>query len=261
MAFKISDFHDLVDLLETHPRWRAQLRRLVLTEDVVALPRIVRELAAAQQRAEERLTRLETVVQELAEAQKRTEERLTRLEAVVQQLAEAQWQTQTTLHRLVPIVACLQGTDKERFYRDRAAAIFGLFLTKGRDATPFVVQVIHQAVADGRLTHQAGRDILLADLLWSGHVGERTIILVGEASWTVSTDDVVRAVRRAKSLRQIGLDAVPFVGGEEWSTEAQELAVTLGVATATDGQCDDAAWEAALRQYGNQGAASEERGE
>ena len=59
MAFTVRDFRDLIQLLEQHPEWRADLRRLVLTEELLELPAIVRELAervdrlaAAQQRAE-----------------------------------------------------------------------------------------------------------------------------------------------------------------------------------------------------------------
>jgi hypothetical protein len=48
VAFSVQDFHDLVRLLEQRPEWRAELRRLVLTEELLALPAIVRELAEAQ---------------------------------------------------------------------------------------------------------------------------------------------------------------------------------------------------------------------
>lgn len=76
MAFTVRDYHDLIQLLSEHPEWREELRRTLLTDDFLALPGIVRELAEAQKRTEERLTRLENVVEELAEAQKRTQERL-----------------------------------------------------------------------------------------------------------------------------------------------------------------------------------------
>jgi hypothetical protein len=107
MAFTVKDFRDLVRLLEQHPDWRAELRQLLLTEEILTLPQVVRELAEAQRRAEERLGRveerlgrLELVVQELAEAQRRTEERLGRLELVVQELAEAQRRAEERLGRV-----------------------------------------------------------------------------------------------------------------------------------------------------------------
>lgn len=71
MAFTVQDYHDLVKLLAAQPEWQADLRRLLLSEDFLALPSIVRELAEAQKRTEQRLERLEAVVQELAECQKR----------------------------------------------------------------------------------------------------------------------------------------------------------------------------------------------
>lgn len=48
MPFTVQDFHDLVRLVEQYPEWRAELRRLVLTEELLSLPALVRELAEAQ---------------------------------------------------------------------------------------------------------------------------------------------------------------------------------------------------------------------
>ena len=73
MAFTIQEYLDLVRLLAEHPEWRSELRRLLLSEDLLALPEIVRELAEAQRRTEEQ-------VAALAEAQRRAEERLGRIE-------------------------------------------------------------------------------------------------------------------------------------------------------------------------------------
>ncbi len=86
MPFTVQDFHDLIRLVEQHPEWRAELRRLVLTEELLSLPGLVRELIEAQRRTEVRLA-------ELAEAQRRTDERLA-------ELAEAQRRTDERLAEL-----------------------------------------------------------------------------------------------------------------------------------------------------------------
>jgi hypothetical protein len=44
MSFTLSDFHDLVRVVEEHPEWRVELRRLVLTDSLLALPEQVAEL-------------------------------------------------------------------------------------------------------------------------------------------------------------------------------------------------------------------------
>ncbi|GIV20116.1 MAG: hypothetical protein KatS3mg023_1867 [Armatimonadota bacterium] len=36
MAFGVSDFHDLVSLLEQHPEWRRELRLLLLSDELLA---------------------------------------------------------------------------------------------------------------------------------------------------------------------------------------------------------------------------------
>ena len=56
MDATIRDFHDLVRILEEHPQWRGQLRRLVLTEELLRLPE---ELASFRAETERRLARLE----------------------------------------------------------------------------------------------------------------------------------------------------------------------------------------------------------
>ena len=81
----------LIALLEEMERQRLEN---VTKNEFNELKAIVKELAEAQKRSEERLTRLENVVAELAEAQKRTEERLN-------ELAEAQKKTERELEKLV----------------------------------------------------------------------------------------------------------------------------------------------------------------
>ncbi|HEX3246770.1 MAG TPA: hypothetical protein VHX16_15290 [Chloroflexota bacterium] len=122
MAFSVEDFHDLVALLEQQPGWRADLRRLLLTEDLLALPDTVRRLMDAQERSETRLEKLEAAVQKLADAQERTEVRLGELASAQQQteirlgeLAKAQERTEVRLGELVDAVLDLKSTsDRSR---------------------------------------------------------------------------------------------------------------------------------------------------
>jgi len=93
MAFTVQDYLDLVRLLAEHPEWRSELRRLLLSEDLLTLPDLVRELVEAQRRTEEQLAAL-------AEAQRRTEERLGRTEEQLAALAEAQRRAEERLSRV-----------------------------------------------------------------------------------------------------------------------------------------------------------------
>ena len=69
MPFTVADFHDLIRLLEEHPDWQTELRRVLFSQDLLDLPRTVQELATAQRRTEEAITHLtERMEQGFAEA-------------------------------------------------------------------------------------------------------------------------------------------------------------------------------------------------
>jgi polyhydroxyalkanoate synthesis regulator phasin len=101
-SFTVREFHDFIKILEERPEWREELRRLVLTDELLKLPEIVRELVEAQRRTEEELrsltARMDALTERvdaltermdaLAEAQRRTEEELRSLTARVDALTE-----------------------------------------------------------------------------------------------------------------------------------------------------------------------------
>jgi hypothetical protein len=211
MAFTVRDYQDLVQLLAKHPEWQAELRRLLLADDFLALPAIVRdlaqaqkrteqrvaELAEAQKRSEERLTRLETAVAqlaeaqqrteqrvaELAEAQKRSEERLTRLEIAVAELADAQKRTEQHLEQLVLHVDQLAQAQQRVW--DKLGRLDGRMLeAEYRDKIAAYLSrllyktrlVTRENLADaleGRLTLDNLHDVLLTDVVVRGQVRQR----------------------------------------------------------------------------------------
>ena len=63
MPFTVDDFHDFIRLIETRPEWRTELRLLVLTNELLAVPEQLAELR----------TRSEQQFMALAEAQQCTE--------------------------------------------------------------------------------------------------------------------------------------------------------------------------------------------
>ena len=46
MPFTVDDFYDFIRLIETRPEWRTELRRLVLTDELLAVPEQLTELRA-----------------------------------------------------------------------------------------------------------------------------------------------------------------------------------------------------------------------
>jgi len=116
--FTIRKFHDFED----RPEWREELRCLLLTDELLRLPELVRELIEAQRRTEERLEALTA--------------RLDGLTARVDALAEAQCKTEETVRGLIRDVGELKGRSLERDYRDRSFAYFGRLVKRPHTLSP-----------------------------------------------------------------------------------------------------------------------------
>jgi len=114
MAFEVGDFQDLLRLLREHPEWQDELRALLLTQELLTLPALVRELAKGQERLIETVAHLterldqftETVArlaegqQRLTEGQRQVTETVARLAEDQQRLTEGQRQLTETVARL-----------------------------------------------------------------------------------------------------------------------------------------------------------------
>ena len=63
MIQDIKDFHDVVRLLEGHPEWRAELRRLILSDELLALPQQMARLTEQVSRLTEQIAALTEIAQ------------------------------------------------------------------------------------------------------------------------------------------------------------------------------------------------------
>ena len=227
MAFTVRDFHSLVRILEQRPEWRAELRRLVLSEDLLALPEVVR--------------RLSEKVEELAEAQRRTEERLTSLAGKVEELAEAQGRTEDELGRLAREVGDLRGSELERSYRERAASFFQSILRRIRVIDHQELgRILDDAVDAGNITLLEKGDVMHTDVVLFGQRDGQQVYLLVEVSVVVDQYDVERAARRAALLQKAtGIPTLAAVAGQRILADAQERARATGVWRVVDGMAEE----------------------
>jgi DNA repair exonuclease SbcCD ATPase subunit len=299
----------ILELLRTDPSFREEVRRLVLTDELLALPskfdqlvavvhelaeiqrqqgeqirslmeaqkrteEQVRVLAEAQRRTEEQLQRQAEQIQALTEAQRRTEEQLQRQAEQIQALAEAQRRTEEQLQRQAEQVRALTETQRrteeqlqaltqqvsalvaaqsrmeealqwlinwqrgemgrregERYERHvirRAPVLFN----GGEGGSPYE-PMIQQRLASmlsreqrEQLFHDEESDPFLADLIWwkDGQVA------VVEISLQVDGYDVIRASRRAQTLRNASIQAIAVVIGRDWANpDAYDAAIRYRV--------------------------------
>jgi hypothetical protein len=182
MPFELRDFQGLLRLLREHPDWREELRALLLSQELLTLPALVRELAETVAQLAVRLGQLTARVVQLAEGQERLSETVARL-------AEGQ-------ERFVVQMGEVRGWALEQHYHTHAPAYFGRFLRRvqlvdvGR-----LADALKERLAEGELA-----EVLLADLILSGCLstsgGPQEVWVVLEVSATVDRGDVERAQRR-----------------------------------------------------------------
>jgi tetratricopeptide (TPR) repeat protein len=87
MAFTISDLRDMIQLLEEHPDWRQTLRLVLLGEELLNMPLILRELVETQRRQLQEMEAIRATLAQMLEVQQRHEESLQRHEEWLQRLA------------------------------------------------------------------------------------------------------------------------------------------------------------------------------
>src|SRR5436309_5875019 len=99
MPFTVEEFRDLVRILEEKPEWRAELRRHVLTEELLSLPE---QVAALRAETERRFQEMAATVDKLAGA-------VANLKVEVAKLEVGMGDLQKTRKRLIIDVADLKG--------------------------------------------------------------------------------------------------------------------------------------------------------
>ena len=216
MSFTVEDLHDLIQLLERQPTWLTDVRRVVLTKELLALPE---QLARLQQTTAHELQQLTTQLVELTVAQRDTAAHLTTL-------VQAQTRTEGELRELVSWQRGEAGRrEGERYERDilrQAPALFN-----GGQGGPTDDSDVQQRLAVqlgpllGEELLDASANPLLVDLIW--WKGEE--ITVVEVSRQVDRQDVSRAAQRVSTLRRSGAQVTALVIGEHWATaEARDEA-------------------------------------
>jgi polyhydroxyalkanoate synthesis regulator phasin len=232
MTFTVKDVRDLVQLLEKQPEWRAELRRVLLTEEILSLPELVRELVQAQRHTDEQLAILTQRVDSLAEQVQKLGFRVDALTRNVDRLAEL-------TDALKLDVSSLKGSDLERRYREKGPAYFGrivkhIYVLSANE----VSKLVYQAMDEGKISEAEADELILADVILHGRRREDgvEVYLVVEVSSVVAPYDVERATTRANILAKLGTPTIPVVAGLGITSEAATTAKLAQVWQVLDGR-------------------------
>ena len=197
--YKIKTFEDIIRALRDHPEWLEELRRIILTEELIKLPqRFERFLQEEFRPLREKVDTLENDVKKLKDD-----------------------------------VSALKGSDFERQVRERAPSYFGRLIRKCRVVLPErVADVLEEAVERGVISDEEMEDALNVDLVVEGILksNKENVLLVCEISYTADTTDVQRANKRAGIIgKGFNIKSIPVVIGKEVTEGAEKKSSTLGV--------------------------------
>ncbi len=252
MAITVEDFHDLVQLLEDRPQWRAEMRRLVMGEEYLAVPE---QIADLQRQTADLQRQTADLQRQTAELRRQTAELQRQTAELQRQTAELRRETAELGHKLEQLrldmerrfghvqvqldqlttdvgqlktdVGQLKGENLERRYRERAHAYFGRLISKGRVVgSEQLSDLLEEAVHGGVLTQRDRDEVGWADLVMRGRwiADGRQVMVLAEISSLVDLNDVRRAVGRAALLATLGTPVVPVVAGESVTERAADMA-------------------------------------
>lgn len=238
MPFTVQDFRDLVQLLEERPEWRAEMRRLVLSDEYLALPEQLAELR-----------------REVAELRRDFERRFNRVEVRLDQLTSDVGQLKSDVGRLTDHVGQLtdhvgelKGQGLEYRYREHAPAYFSRLIRKCRVVGSVqLTEQLEEAVDRGVLSQRDQNSVTLADLVLRGRrlADGREVMVLVEVSWVIDRNDVRRAADRAALLAKLGTPVMPVVAGGSVTEPAAAMARSLNVQQMLNGRVLDSAVDSA----------------
>ena len=207
--YKISSFADIMRALRENPEWLEELRRMILTKELLELPEKFEEF---RHRVEERLDVLEKKVEE-------------RFGAIGKGLQEVK-------KKLDKDVCSLKGMWLEMKVRKNILSFFSEYLS---DAKAIDQEKINKALSlamkEGIISKEDRADVLRLDLIIEGTLlnTEEPVLIAVEISYTIAEPDVQRAVRRAEILKKaMERKVLPAVVGYRISKDAQKLITKTG---------------------------------
>ncbi len=235
--YKIETFDDLLKALKEREDWLEQLRALILTEELLSLPKKFDEFVKKDfKELKEKVEKLETDVAGFKTdvagfktdvAGLKTD--VAGLKADVAGLKADVAVLKKDVEKLKIDVAELKGENFERKVRERAPAYFGKLIRKCKViGFEELAEILEKAVDEGKITEEEKDDVLNIDVVVTGFLKEdrqQKVAIAAEVSVKVDKEDVERASKRKIVLENaLEIPVLSVSIGKEFSQSAKALA-------------------------------------
>jgi hypothetical protein len=209
----ISSTADLLRLLREDPDFRDEVRRLLLTQELIELPeRFARFVTYAEQQFTEMrgdITRIDGSITEMQGSIQRIDGEVIVIRGAVGGLQGAEYERKVSRSFASYASMAFSRRHNRRLRRNR------LLHSSGQGMEREFEELLSNALDNGLITDAEALDMELADAVMRGEDNDGPVYFVGEISITVNNDDIERAVIRAGILNKAtGSIAWPMVIGE-----------------------------------------------
>ena len=210
--YPVLTFADILIALKSHPDWLEELRKIILTTELLELPRKFEELL-------KRVDKIEKDVEILKQDV-----------AVLKQDVAV---LKKDMAYLKGEFGRFKGKDYERTIRERYYAYFGKILRKSK-LIQFeeIIPILDDAEEKGLITEEQRDSVLNLDILVKGQIKstQKQVILAIEVSYSLHEDDIERAIERAQVLAHVlHEEVIPTVVTAEVKEDLEKLADEKGV--------------------------------
>ncbi len=210
--YSIVTFADILRALKSHPDWLEELRKIILTTELLELPKKFDELL-------KRVEKIESDVEILKQDV-----------AVLKQDVEI---LKKDMAYLKGEFGRFKGKDFERTIKDKHYAYFGKLLRKTK-LVQFeeILQIIDDAEEKGLIKEEQRDSLLNLDIIVKGQIKstQKPVVLAVEISYSLYEDDIERAIERAQILAQIlHEEVIPTVVTAEVREDVEKLADNKGI--------------------------------
>ena len=228
---------DLLRLLREDPDFRDEVRRLVLSQDLLDMPE---RLARFEAFVERQFAEIRGDITRLDEGQAQMRQDIMEIRGDITEIRGDITEIRGDLGRS-------KGTDYEQRvgnnFASHASIVFNqhhgrrlrrnrLLLSKGQGMRPEFEELLSDAADSGLISEAELLELREVDAVMSGQDGVATVYFVGEISVTVNNRDIDRAVARAAILgKATGSEAWPMVIGDNIPEPQRARAEAEGVAT------------------------------
>jgi polyhydroxyalkanoate synthesis regulator phasin len=217
--YPVLTFADIIRALRSHPEWLEELRKLILTEELLELPKKFDELL-------KRVDRIERDIEELKQDVAILKQDVAILKQEVAILKQDVAYLKGEFGRF-------KGKDFERTIRERYYAYFGRLLRKTK-LIPMedLLPKLDELEESGVITEEEGMSILQVDIVLRGEIKstKKAVVLAVEVSYSLFEDDLARAEERARILAHVlKEEVIPCVVTVEVKEDVEKMADEKGI--------------------------------